>query len=181
MHIDELDDILYADDKDKGNGEEYQLIGINAWCNRFTWITCDSYDLTINRKDKCCAPVGTGKLYSNPRITTNGEYFFNSVLRPFQDYVSSYETGQSVGGRKREIPEKKHLTHPQAEVGLSHMLPAQGSNPHQAQICSIHSSTREAVSPEQCVLMTRTAKASMAFGRICANVISEMKQRSIPS
>ena len=28
MHIDVLDDILYADDKDKGNDEEYQLIGM---------------------------------------------------------------------------------------------------------------------------------------------------------
>ena len=93
--------------KDKGNGEEYQLIGINAWCNRSTWITCDSYDLTFNKKDKCCAPIGTGKLYNNPRITTNGQILFNSVLRPFQDHFSSYETGQSVGGRKREIPEKK--------------------------------------------------------------------------
>ena len=36
VHIDVLDEILYADDKDKGNGEEYQLIGINAWCNRST-------------------------------------------------------------------------------------------------------------------------------------------------
>ena len=61
------------------------------------------------------------------------KYFFNSVLRPFQDYFSSYETGQAVGGRKREIPEKKHLAHPQAEVGLSHMLPARSSNPHQTQ------------------------------------------------
>ena len=32
-----LDEILYADDKDKVNGQEYQLIGINAWCNGFTW------------------------------------------------------------------------------------------------------------------------------------------------
>ena len=133
-----LDDIHYADDKDKGNGEEYQLIGINAWCNRSTWITCDSYDLTINKKYKCCAPIGTGKLYNNLLITMYmmyGQILFNSVLRPFQDYFSSYETGQSVGGRKREIPEKKkkHLAHPQAEVGLSHMLPARGSNPHQTQ------------------------------------------------
>ena len=45
--------------------------------------------------------------------------FFNSVLRPFQDYFISYETGQSVGGRKRENPDKKHLTHPQAELGLA--------------------------------------------------------------
>ena len=33
-------------------------------------------------------------------------FFFNSVLRPSQDYFSSYETGQSVGGRKRETPRK---------------------------------------------------------------------------
>ena len=111
MHIDVLDDILYADDKDKGNGEEYQLICINAWCNRSTWITCDSYDLTINKKDKCCAPIGTGKLYNNPLITTNGQILFNSILRPFQDYFSSCETGQSVGGRKREILEKKNTWH----------------------------------------------------------------------
>ena len=43
------------------------------------------------------------------------EIFFNSVLRPFQDYFSSYETDQSVGGSKRENPEKNHLAHPQAE------------------------------------------------------------------
>ena len=30
----------------------------------------------------------------------------NSVLRPFQDYFSSYETDQSLGGRKREDPDK---------------------------------------------------------------------------
>ena len=31
-------------------------------------------------------------------------FFFNSVLRPFQDYFSSYETGQSVGGAKTGEP-----------------------------------------------------------------------------
>ena len=30
--------------------------------------------------------------------------FFNSVLRSFQDFFSSYETGQSVGGVKTEEP-----------------------------------------------------------------------------
>ena len=48
-------------------------------------------------------------------------FSFNSVLRPIQDYFSSYETGQSVGGRKWENPQKNHLAHPQAELGLSHM------------------------------------------------------------
>ena len=53
------------------------------------------------------------------------------MLRPFQDYFSLYETDQSVvGGRKRENPEKKH---PQADLGLSHMWPVRGSNPHQTQ------------------------------------------------
>ena len=50
--------------------------------------------------------------------------FCNSVLRPFQNYFSSYETGQSVGGRKLENPEKIHRTHPQAELGLSHVASA---------------------------------------------------------
>ena len=55
----------------------------------------------------------------------------NSVLRPFQDYFSSYETGQSVGGAKTGEPREK--PHPQAELGLSHMWPERGSNPHQTQ------------------------------------------------
>ena len=32
-------------------------------------------------------------------------FFFYSVLRPFQDYFSSYEMGQSEGGQKRENSE----------------------------------------------------------------------------
>ena len=46
---------------------------------------------------------------------------------------SSHETGQSVGGRKRENPEKNNPAHPQAELCLSHMWPDRGSNPHQTQ------------------------------------------------
>ena len=34
-------------------------------------------------------------------------FFYDSVLRPFQDYFSSYETGQSVGGAKTEEPREK--------------------------------------------------------------------------
>ena len=37
--------------------------------------------------------------------------FFNSVLRPFQDYFSSYETGQSVGGAKTGEPREKNTWH----------------------------------------------------------------------
>ena len=32
-----------------------------------------------------------------------------------------------------EYPEKKHLAHPQTELGLSHMCPVWGLNPHQTQ------------------------------------------------
>ena len=34
-------------------------------------------------------------------------YIFQSVLRPFQDNFSSYETGQSVGGAKKGEPREK--------------------------------------------------------------------------
>ena len=54
-------------------------------------------------------------------------HIFNSVLRPFQDYFSSDEAGQSVCGAKTGEPREKtrlHLTHPQAEFGLSHVARA---------------------------------------------------------
>ena len=34
-------------------------------------------------------------------------FFFDSVLHPFQDYFSSYETVQSVGGAKKGEPREK--------------------------------------------------------------------------
>ena len=110
------------------------------------------------------------------------KYFFNSVLRPFQDYFSSYETGQSVGGRKREIPEKKHLAHPQAEVGLSHMLPARGLNPHQKQRTNTdlfntpiypRSSFSRAVRIDD-----YNSKSQCGIWKNMCKCISEMKQRS---
>ena len=52
---------------------------------------------------------------------------------PFQDFFTHIETSQSEGGAKREYPEKTTLTHPQAELGLSHMWPVWGSNLHQSQ------------------------------------------------
>ena len=58
---------------------------------------------------------------------------FYSFLHPFQDYFSSYEMGQPVGGRKWENTEKNQLAHPQAELGLSHMWQVRGSNPHRTQ------------------------------------------------
>ena len=80
MHIDVLDDILYADDKDKGNGEEYQFIGINA-SHGLPVIA-----LTLQSTKKKTNVV----LQSAPESCTiireslrMDKYFFNSVLRPF--------------------------------------------------------------------------------------------------
>ena len=40
-------------------------------------------------------------------LTIPCQMIFYSVLRPFQDYFSSYETGQSVGGAKTGEPREK--------------------------------------------------------------------------
>ena len=45
-------------------------------------------------------------------------FFFNSVLRPFQDYFSSYETGQSVGGAKTGEPREKTPDTPASRTWL---------------------------------------------------------------
>ena len=51
--------------------------------------------------------------------------FFNSVLRPFQDYFSSYETGQSVGGAKTGEPREKPPDTPASRTWLvSHVARA---------------------------------------------------------
>ena len=49
-----------------------------------------------------------------------GDLFF--FLIQFNDYLTHIETNQSVGGAKREYPRKNHLTHPQAELGLSFLF-----------------------------------------------------------
>ena len=52
-------------------------------------------------------------------------FFFNSVLRPFQDYFSSYETGQSVGGAKTGEPREKPPDTPTSRTWLvSHVAKA---------------------------------------------------------
>ena len=57
------------------------------------------------------------------------KYIFNSVLRPFQDYFSSYETGQSVGGQKREIPEEKTPGTPASRSWLVSHVASEGLEP----------------------------------------------------
>ena len=52
-------------------------------------------------------------------------FFFYSVLRPFQDYFSSYETGQSVGGAKTGEPREKPPDTPTSRTWLvSHVARA---------------------------------------------------------
>ena len=45
-------------------------------------------------------------------------FFFDSVYRPFQDYFSSYETGQSVGGAKTGEPREKPPDKPASRTWL---------------------------------------------------------------
>ena len=45
------------------------------------------------------------------------EFSFTSL----SSFFTHIETNQSVGGAKTAYPGKNHLTHPQAELGLSHM------------------------------------------------------------
>ena len=63
----------------------------------------------------------THNLCSGP----NFYFFFNSVLCPFQDYFSSYETGQSVGGAKTGEPREKPPGTPASRTWLvSHVARA---------------------------------------------------------
>ena len=55
---------------------------------------------------------------------------FNSDLSPFQDYFSSYETGQSVGGAKTGEPREKP---PDTPASRTWPVSERGSNPHQSQ------------------------------------------------
>ena len=52
-------------------------------------------------------------------------FFFFLVLRPFQDYFSSYETGLSVGGVKKGEPREKPPGTPESRTWfVSHMASA---------------------------------------------------------
>ena len=57
-------------------------------------------------------------------------FFINSVLHPFQDYFSSYEMGQSVGGRKREgEPREKPPGTPASRTWLVSHVASAGLKP----------------------------------------------------
>ena len=68
---------------------------------------------------------------SNRNIGFYEDFFFQFNV-PFK-IISLIETSQSIGGAKREYHWENHLTHPQAELVLSHMWPVRGSNLHQTQ------------------------------------------------
>ena len=55
--------------------------------------------------------------------------FFYSVLRPFQDYFSSYETGQSVGGGKTGEPREKPPGTPTSRTWLVSHVTSAGLEP----------------------------------------------------
>ena len=59
-------------------------------------------------------------------------FFSYSVLRPFQDYFSSYETGQSVGGRKLVNPKKKIPGTPASRTSLVSHVACAGLEPDTA-------------------------------------------------
>ena len=56
-------------------------------------------------------------------------FFLNSVLHPFQDYFSSYETGQSVGGQKPENPREKPPGTPASRTWLVSHVASAGLEP----------------------------------------------------
>ena len=56
-------------------------------------------------------------------------FFLNSVLCPFQDYFSSYETGQSVGGAKTGEPREKPPETPASRTWLVSHVASAGLEP----------------------------------------------------
>ena len=74
---------------------------------------------TASHLSYLCFPV-TKPPSRNPVIVFSFHtiFFLNSVLRPFQDYFSSYETGQSVGGAKTGEPREKPPDTPASRTWL---------------------------------------------------------------
>ena len=60
----------------------------------------------------------------------NGIMTQRHVLRPFQDYFSSYETGQSVGGAKTGEPREKKKDTPASRTWLVSHVARAGLKPH---------------------------------------------------
>ena len=60
-------------------------------------------------------------------------FFLIQFYIPFKIISAHMRRANQQVERKRENPEKKTLAHPQADLGLSHIWPVRGSNPHQTQ------------------------------------------------
>ena len=56
-------------------------------------------------------------------------FFFDSVLLPMEDFFSSYEMGQSVGGRKRENPQENPPGTPASRTWLVSRVAIAGLEP----------------------------------------------------
>ena len=70
-----------------------------------------------------------GRHVSYLQITNMFLFKFTSLLRIFHSYRD-----EPIGRwGEKIVPQENHLTHPQAELGMSHMCPMQGSNPHRPQ------------------------------------------------
>ena len=82
--------------------------------------------LTVNYNGTDAKYNYTSRYFSLHLLTcTKFNSFFYSVLRPFQDYFSSYETGQSVGGAKTGEPREKPPGTPASRTWLvSHVARA---------------------------------------------------------
>ena len=66
----------------------------------------------------------------NPSGLSN--FLFGSFKCPFQDYFTHRDEPIDRWG-ETGVPRENQLTHPQAELFLSHMWPVRGSNLHQTQ------------------------------------------------
>ena len=60
-------------------------------------------------------------------------FVFLFSLTPLSRFFHLYQDEPIERRDEMGVPRKKHLTHPQAEHGLSHMWPVRGSNLHQSQ------------------------------------------------
>ena len=127
--IQKVDDLYYLCSESKGAGQLCHYYTANlCLCFRLGKVrfSREAAHIIQNRNQELASMSFLANMPKNQRYAWCKKLFFfflNSFLCPFQDYFSSYETGQSVGGRKREDAEKNHLAHPQAELGLSHMWP----------------------------------------------------------
>ena len=66
---------------------------------------------------------------SGERLQDHWSCGFKLILHPFQDYFSSFETGQLVGGRKWDNPRENTAVTPASRTCLVSQLPSAGLEP----------------------------------------------------